>query len=361
VFGEAKDRQAKDPNGTFPLRIDIRSSTVDIHVARNSLLTQTGLTTISKVAEAHDPLRVSVVIPTYRRPDMLLRCVASLTAGLVQPDEIVIVGRIGDDETIETIAKIEGSPHASVKIHPAFVSLPGHIPPVEAGVRIASGDLVAIVDDDVTVTPEWLCLMTSHFADLTIGVVGGRMIFPGIPVPKLKGKPGCISWYGKIWGNLGRVDGTAAFDVDTVVECNWIWRRSLLASLDFDMVLNFDDASMYGLDLTLQVKKRGYRVIYDPRAVVYHHIAPRTPELDRRDRGRRLYCSCRNYTYIILQRLSFWRRLMFLCWWFLIGERGAWGIGSLALDKLSTGWGKETHVKQAWRGKIEGIRLWLKG
>jgi hypothetical protein len=31
--------------------------------------------------------------------------------------------------------------------------------------------------------------------------------------------------------------------------------------------------------------------------------------------------------YIILGRCSLWRRLVFLSWWFRIGERGAWGLG----------------------------------
>jgi GT2 family glycosyltransferase len=327
---------------------------------RNSLLPQSRLTTSPKVTEALDSLQIAVVIPTYRRPDMLLKCVASLLAGSRRPDEIVIVGRVGDCDTVETIAKINASLGSDVKIRSAWVSIPGHIPPVETGVRTASGDLVALLDDDVTVTPEWLSTITSHFSDPTIGVVGGRVLVPGARPPNIKGKPGCISWYGKIWGNLGSVGGTTAFELDTVMECNCVWRRGLLGSLEFNPVLNFDDASMYGLDLSLQAKKRGWRVIYDPRALVYHHIAPRAPELDRQERGRRLFCYCRNYTYIILKRLPFWRRLVFLGWWFLIGERDGWGIGALAFDKVSGEWRKNRYVAQAWQGKIEGIRLWLK-
>ena len=200
--------------------------------------------------------------------------------------------------------------------------------------------------------------MMSHFSDPAIGVVGGRVLVPGMTPPRPKGKPGCISWYGKIWGNLGSVTGPTPIEVDSVMEGNCIWRRALLADLEFDPILNFDDASMYGLDLSLQAKKRGFKVIYDPRAMVYHHPAPRAPELRRQERGPRLYCYCRNYTYIIMKRCSIWRRLVFLGWWFFIGERDAWGLGSLVFDTLSAEWGKNRHVAQAWRGKIDGLRLW---
>ena len=159
-------------------------------------------------------------------------------------------------------------------------------------------------------------------------------------------------------GNLGSVTGPTPIEVDSVMEGNCIWRRALLADLEFDPILNFDDASMYGLDLSLQAKKRGFKVIYDPRAMVYHHPAPRAPELRRQERGPRLYCYCRNYTYIIMKRCSIWRRLVFLGWWFFIGERDAWGLGSLVFDTLSAEWGKNRHVAQAWRGKIDGLRLW---
>jgi GT2 family glycosyltransferase len=319
-----------------------------------------GSTTRSIPKIANDTLQVTVVIPTYLRPEILLQCVESILAGSQTPEEIIIVCRAGDRGTEEAIATIEVTPDTGVKIHSAWVTEPGHLPPVETGARLASGDLIAIVDDDVTVSPEWLSSLVRHFADRSVGVVGGRVLVPGRTLPKLKGKPGCVSWYGKQWANLGSVGGDVPFQVDSVMEGNSIWRRELLSSLYFDPVLNFDDAVMYGLDLCLQAKKRGFKLLYDPRALVYHHSAPRAPELDRRERGSRLFCLCRNYTYIMLKRSPPLRRVVFLGWWFLIGERGAWGVGSLVVDTLQSGLRKRRYVPQAWRGKMEGIRLAMK-
>ena len=257
-------------------------------------------------------MSTSVVIPTYRRPERLLKCVASLLAGSHKPDEIVIVGRKRDVGTENAIATIDAAHHSSVRIHSPWVTEAGHTPPVETGARSATGDLVAVVDDDVTVTSEWLTSLVPHFFESSVGVVGGRVLLPDAPLPRAKGKPGRFSWYGKHWGNIGSVSGSTSFAVDSVMEGNCMWRRGLLASLQFDPILNFDDASMYGLDLCLQAKKRGYKVVYEPRALVYHHSAPRAPELDRQDRGYRIFSYCRNYVYIIMKWFPFWRRAVFL-------------------------------------------------
>jgi hypothetical protein len=46
--------------------------------------------------------------------------------------------------------------------------------------------------------------------------------------------------------------------------------------------------------------------------------------------GRGGFAYCRNYTYIVLSHFFFWRRAVFLGWWFLVGERGSWGPGAMA-------------------------------
>jgi len=302
---------------------------------------------------------ISVLIPTYRRAEPLRNCVASILAGSRVPDEILMVGREGDLESEHIFTILRQESQSRVLLRTAWTTKPGHVPPVEVGVGAASGELIAIVDDDVAVTSDWLASLVPHFHDPKVGVVGGRVLVVDAPPVKPRGKPGCMSWYGKLWGNLGSLDRTVA--VDSVMEGNCIWRRELLASLEFDPVLNFDDASMYGLDLCLQAKKRGFTIKYDPLALVYHYPAPRADGLDRQERGPRVFSYCRNYTYIMLKRLPFWRRLVFLAWWFLIGERDAWGLGSLAIDELSGNGRKNRHISQALRGKVEGARLSFRG
>ena len=187
--------------------------------------------------------------------------------------------------------------------------------------------------------------------------MGGQVITPVCQPARLKGKPGCISWYGKHWGNIASLQGDSPIEVEGVMEGNCAWRRQLLASLQFDPILNFDDAVMYGLDLCLQAKGKGLRVFYEPRAVVFHHAAQRAPDLDRNDRPRRIFSYTRNYTYIMLKRLPWWRRPIFLAWWFFVGERTGWGLGAVLADALMRRTPPPRDVWGAFRGKVEGVRV----
>ncbi len=307
------------------------------------------------------PLRrkmpATVVIPTYRRPRPLLDCVHSLVEGKDRPDEIIVVGREDDTPTRQAVDRAQELYAGKTTVRTGWVAEAGHLPPVQKGLELASNEIVVFVDDDVTVTPEWLDRLVSPFADPRVGVTGGRVITPAVRPRRLKGKPGRTSWYGKHWGNVGSLEGDSPVEVESVMEGNWAWRRSLLASLKFDPVLNFDDGSMYGLDLCLQARSRQYRVLYEPRALVYHHAAPRAPDLDRADRGRRSFAYSRNYTYIMLKHLPRWRRPIFLGWWFMVGERGAWGLAALLAETSAGRWPRPRDVWSALRGKVEGILL----
>jgi O-antigen biosynthesis protein len=304
-----------------------------------------------------EPSSVTIVIPTYNRPGPLVDCIRSIVQGRQLPAEIVVVGRDGDARTAEVMVKAQGICTGKTILRVGWVTQPGHLPPVQKGLVLAANKIVAFLDDDVTVTPDWLAHLVVGFQDSKVGVVGGRVITPVAPALRLKGKPGNTSWYGRHWGNVASLQGESAIDVQGVMECNWAWRRSVLNSISFDPILNFDDACMYGLDLCLQARSAGWRIVYEPHALVYHHAAPRAIELDRTDRPRRTFAYSRNYTYIMLKHLEWWRKPIFLAWWFLIGERASWGLAAVFADAAR---GRPPRPKNVWSslsGKFRGIFL----
>jgi len=101
---------------------------------------------------------ISVVMPTYRRPDLLARCLKALLAQTLEPHryEIVVVDDGKEDrcrEQVERIAAMTPQP-AIVYRRPAV----GRGPAVarNAGWRAARAPMVAFTDDDTMPDPAWL-------------------------------------------------------------------------------------------------------------------------------------------------------------------------------------------------------------
>ena len=128
--------------------------------------------------------QLSVVIPTYRRENALVNCVQSILRGSELPSEILIVGREGDQDTQRALDRLANGLQPNVNIRPAWVKIPGHIPPIEMGLQLATNDLIAFLDDDVTVSEDWLRTLLPNFADSSVGIVGGRVVVPGSPIPE---------------------------------------------------------------------------------------------------------------------------------------------------------------------------------
>ena len=121
------------------------------------------------------PGTLSVVIPTFQRPDWIRRAVLSLASQTRPPDEVIAVARDTDTPTHESIAQLlkEGLPFPLIK---GTVTAPGFMPPVKAGVALASGAVVAIMDDDAEAEAGWTERLLSHYANPDAGAVGGRYV-----------------------------------------------------------------------------------------------------------------------------------------------------------------------------------------
>jgi glycosyltransferase involved in cell wall biosynthesis len=94
---------------------------------------------------------ISVTIATLDRPRYLERALETLLAGSVVPEEIVIVDQSEDDAT-RLVVEAAGSP----AIHYFHHSPPSLSASRNRSVELATGEYVAIVDDDDEFDPDWL-------------------------------------------------------------------------------------------------------------------------------------------------------------------------------------------------------------
>src|SRR5664279_2544013 len=106
-----------------------------------------------------DRLRVSLVIPTYGRPEMLARALLGIAAQRRQFDQVVVVRRVTDAESAEVLV------NSPVPLTEVTVSEPGVLAALRSGAAAADGDVIAFTDDDAVPRPEWLSTLLEHYAD----------------------------------------------------------------------------------------------------------------------------------------------------------------------------------------------------
>jgi glycosyltransferase involved in cell wall biosynthesis len=131
--------------------------------------------------------RISVVVPTYKRPDLLTRCLDALAQQDIDPTcyEVIVVDDAACDETrclVESVAQRFMSSRGPRLRYIAVTGKHGPAVARNTGWRAAQGEIIAFTDDDCIPQPCWLRAGTTAFIEGVIGV-SGKVIVPlsGIP------------------------------------------------------------------------------------------------------------------------------------------------------------------------------------
>jgi GT2 family glycosyltransferase len=222
-----------------------------------------------------DSLPVTVVIPTRDRPEHLRAAVESVLSANTVPEELVVVDQ--SERRNEWLATLDGG-DCSVRYvwsREAGVSLARN-----CGAREATHDLLAFIDDDTKVHPDWLKALvhTLERTDEPVAVTG-QVLEQRDPnggfAPSTKVEPEAASYRGRV-------------RADVLFTGNMGIRRSLLAELGW-----FDERLGAGgrfpaaadNDFGFRLLEAGCVIVYEPRAVVAH-VAWRDQQEARRLRWR---------------------------------------------------------------------------
>lgn len=267
---------------------------------------------------------LSVVVPSYRRPDDLARCLRALAEQEVPPSEAVVVHRAGDEDT-RLVAQRFGPP-----VRPVEVAEPGQVAALRAGAAAAGGEVVAFTDDDAVPRPDWCRRLRSAFAAPDVVAVGGRdVVHHGDVVEEgSERRVGLVTGAGRVVGHHHLGTGPAR-DVHHLKGVNMAVRRGCLV---FAEGLRGQGAQVANdLAISLAAGSSGLRVMYDPAIVVDHHPAVRFDDDGRQVRSLRARTDAAfNQSYVVfsLRPELRWRRLAYVLVW---GDRDNGGaVRSLA-------------------------------
>ncbi|MGH8156479.1 MAG: glycosyltransferase family 2 protein [Rhodanobacter sp.] len=219
--------------------------------------------------------RVSIVVPTRDRLDLLRRCVESILERTTYPCyEIIIVDNQSvEPESLAYFAGFDDHPKVRVRKH----DQPFNYSSINNdAVEECRGELICLLNNDVEViTPDWLEELVSQSIRPHVGAVGAMLYYPdgsiqhagvvtgvhGVAAHPYSGMPRGFP------GQMARarlVQGMSA----VTAACLMVRREVYLEAggLDTGLQVAFND-----IDFCLRVRQLGYTNIWTPFAELYHH------------------------------------------------------------------------------------------
>jgi glycosyltransferase involved in cell wall biosynthesis len=274
--------------------------------------------------------KMSVIIPSYKRPSDLKCCLGALGRQTRAPDEVIVVAR---EEDAETSVMVASGNFGLKELRVLHVRQPGLLAAMNYGIDTVESDLIVFTDDDAEAHPDWLERIEESFKNPEIGAVGGRdwIQLPAEPHlynPAEVRRVGILSWYGKAFGNHHCPVRGHRQKVMFLKGVNMAIRRKALGSGRIDTRLR-GSGSQAGteLDLCMQIRQSGFVILFDDRILVKHHSSPRPEADDRCDlTGTVTRDVCFNTHYLVAKHYGLMRSLTHLGNSLLLGGRFVPGL-----------------------------------
>ncbi|WP_248516815.1 glucosyl-dolichyl phosphate glucuronosyltransferase [Salinarchaeum laminariae] len=218
-------------------------------------------------------MRVSVVVCVYsmERFDDLVECVESLLAQTYDDVEVVVVV----DGTVSVFDRVEHQfdETSNVVLHCNEENV-GLLESRNTGAELASGDVVAFIDDDAVADEQWIEKLVNSYEEQDAIAVGGKMT----PL-WVDGKPGFLpeEFYWLI-GVTHRGFADGAGEVRNTFGSNISFDREVfleLGGFDAEIGGRKGDSNLQGGETELCARLRedyGEGVWYNPQAEVGHKV-----------------------------------------------------------------------------------------
>jgi GT2 family glycosyltransferase len=234
-------------------------------------------------AAAARGLTASVVICTRDRPELLARCLQSLTPALDPADDIVVVDNAPSSQA--TRQRVRDWPRVRYVLEPR----PGLDIARNRGIRESRGELVVYCDDDVVVESSWLRRLKAPFLDPDVGSVMGLVLPAALDT---EAQYVFETYWGFNRGFVARDYGREFFR-EHIHRGAPVWeigagasmalRRNALSAVGgFDERLDAGAAGCSGdSEMWYRILAAGHTCRYEPTAVSYHLHRQEMSELER--------------------------------------------------------------------------------
>jgi GT2 family glycosyltransferase len=238
--------------------------------------------------EPPEPGRVSIIIPTRDRADLLRACVESLDRHRCAAQRELIVVDNGSTEpaTHEYLASLARREAAKV--------LPYDRPFNWSGVNNfaalhATGDYLLFLNNDVeALSAGWLDALLAFASRPEIGMAGGLLLYPDGTVQHAGVVLGLTGYAGHVFAGRRPDEVTPFGRADRIRDCTAVTGACMMMRREvFDELGGFDERFILcgsDVEICLRARARGLRHVMTPHARLLHHEAKtRGTEIPRSD------------------------------------------------------------------------------
>lgn len=254
-------------------------------------------------------MRLSVIIPSYCRADLLARCLTTVTAFAPPDTEILVVDDASENAAIsETATRFPGVRVLRMTTRSGFCLA------ANVGIQACTGDVVEMLNDDTEVTPGWAEAALARFEPCEVVAVA-PLVLQLDPDRRDAGLPPLIDSAGDEYDPGGfarkRMHDCENRQGEAVAEPHRVWgasassafyRRSALFAAGLfpqDFGAYFED-----VDLSHRLRKQG-ETWFEPASVVWHRVSS---SYGRKPGRRVLELQSRNEERVFWRNVG-WRHL----------------------------------------------------
>lgn len=218
--------------------------------------------------------RVTVIVPTRNRIDLLRTCIEGLGRTDYPDFEVIVVDNGSDDPaTLDYLAKLDPMRYRILRDDGPFNFSRLN----NEAAKLATGELLCLLNNDIEMlSGDWLAIMARQAMRPEVGAVGAQLLYPD----------GRIQHAGVVLGICGgaahahrlldpeeegyfRRHALPQFTSAVTAACLVVKRKSFEAVGGLDetkFAVAFND-----VDLCLRLNAAGWQSFYEPRAMLVHH------------------------------------------------------------------------------------------
>lgn len=210
---------------------------------------------------------VSIVIPVYNQFEYTYECLRSILRNTTDTEYEILIADDGSSDLTREVDKIV----RNIRVVRSDVNL-RFLRNCNHAAEHAMGEYIYFLNNDTQVQVGWLSsLMDTMRKDISIGMAGSKLVYAD---GRLQEAGGIIWQDGRAW-NYGRMEDPEASQFNYVKEVDYISGAAILIRTSlWREIGGFDErfAPAYNedSDLAFEVRKHGYKVVYQPESVVVH-------------------------------------------------------------------------------------------